>query len=216
MGADDPRLFRAAAGVGGAAPRPGAAPGGAADVLHDDMGAYSPYDWRFFAWNDTSYIEYSDTLHAEDSLHFNFQRGNAFWIIPAEGKTVDVAAGYTAPTSSAFQFSLRPQWNMVGSPFPFPVLWDDCSLSSDSLGTLYYYDGSGYRLDWATWEPWKGYWIYNADVLERNLSVPPREGRMAKTADGSPKGGVLYRLQEDAWIWKISFCTRASCVMGAA
>ncbi|MFH1941930.1 MAG: LamG-like jellyroll fold domain-containing protein [bacterium] len=172
------------------------------DVLHDDMGDYSPFDWRFFAWKDTGYVEFSDVLAPADTSLFKFNRGKAFWIIPKQAKTFDVDSGMTASTASAFRFNLKQQWNMIGSPFPFPVAWDDCSLASDSIGTLYAHDGTGYRLDWSVFEPWNGYWIYNYHIEYTSFTVPPRQTALNKGA--IPRKGVLYNLTDEEWVWRIS------------
>jgi hypothetical protein len=169
------------------------------DVLRDDLGAYDPFAWRMFAWKDTSYIEYSDTLGSADSAWFNFTAGRAFWIITSEAKTFDVEAGASVSSAGPFHGTLKAQWNMVSSPFPFPVSWDDCALSSDSIGTLYAYDGTGYRLDWPTFEPWKGYFVFNAQTRPATIYVPPR-----KAAGSLTKRGVLNELADGDWIFRIS------------
>ncbi len=170
-------------------------------VLHDDMGKYDPYNWRCFAFKDTSYAEFSDTLAYADSAYFNFTRGRAFWIIPAQAKTFNVGAGTTTALESPYKLTVKPQWNMVGSAFPFPVAWDDCALSSESIGTLYYYDGTGYRLDWPIMDSWRGYWLYNSDVKSKTVYVPPKKSASGK---GVPKQGVLKDLASGEWIFRIS------------
>ena len=171
------------------------------DVLRDDMGAYDPYSWRMFTWKDTSYIEYSDTLNSADSAWFNFTAGRAFWIITSEAKTFDVEAGASVSSAGPFHGILKAQWNMVSSPFTFPVSWDDCALSSDSIGTLYTYDGTGYRLDWPTFEPWKGYFVFNAQTRPATVYVPPRK---AASAGSLPKRGVMNELADGDWIFRLS------------
>ncbi len=174
------------------------------NVLHDDLGAASPSSWRFFSWKDSSYAEYFDTLSTADSTLFRFQKGNAFWVITAEEKTFDVETGYSTPLDSLYRLNLRPRWNMVGSPFAFPVSWDDCALSSSVLGTLYYYAGAseGYRLDWPVLEPWRGYWICNFGLESETLFIPPRASQVQKGT--APQNGVLYALEEKDWLWQIS------------
>jgi hypothetical protein len=171
------------------------------DVLRDDMGAYDPYTWRLFAWKDTSYAEYSDSLSSADSASFNFTAGKAFWIITSEAKTYDVDAGSSVSSAGPFHETLKAQWNMVSSPFTFPVSWDDCALSSDSIGTLYTYDGTGYRLDWPTFEPWKGYFVFNAQTRPATVYVPPRK---AATTGTLPKRGILNDLADGDWVLRLS------------
>ncbi|HEX9933558.1 MAG TPA: choice-of-anchor D domain-containing protein, partial [bacterium] len=169
-------------------------------VLSDDMGTYDPTRWRCFAFKDTSYAEFSDTLAYADSAWFNFTRGTAFWIISEQAKSFNIGAGISTALESPYRLTLRPQWNMVGSVFPFPVAWDDCALSSPSIGTLYYYDGTGYRIDWAVMDSWKGYWLYNTDTKSQTVYVPPR----ASTTGGVTKRGVCSDMADGEWLWRIS------------
>ncbi|MBN1782125.1 choice-of-anchor D domain-containing protein [bacterium] len=176
----------------------------AGTVLLDEFNnVWDPYEWRCLTWKDTSYWEMDDSLSYADSLVFAFDQGRAFWVISAARKLWDVNAGASVSTNGPYRFSLRPQWSMIGSPFPFTVHWNDCALTSDSLETLYYYNGMGYRLDWPTLDPWGGYWIYNAGRTYNDLIVPPRESAaLAKGA--ATRGGVLESLAESDWIWKLS------------
>jgi hypothetical protein len=170
------------------------------DVLSDELGKYDPYKWRCFVWKDSSYMEYSDSLSTYDEAEFNLTPGKTVWVITSETKTFAVDSGYSLSSAGPFQSQLKAQWNMVSSPFQFPVSWNDCALSSDSIGTLYYYDGTGYRLDWPTLEPWKGYWVYNGQTRAATIFVPPRKANTTAI----PKRGVLNDLADGEWILKLS------------
>jgi hypothetical protein len=174
---------------------------GAVSVLRDDMGKYDPYTWRCFAFKDTSYTEYSDSLAYADSAWFDLTRGKALWIISAQAKTFNVGPGTTTALESPYKLTLGPQWNMIGSVFPFSVAWDDCALSSPSVGTLYYYDGTGYRLDWPVMDAWRGYWLYNADAKAQTVYLPPRK---TTSVQAVPKRGVCSDLAEGEWIFRLS------------
>ena len=173
-------------------------------VLRDNLGSWDPYEWRCLTWKDTLYWEYNDTLTTyEDSLVFSFDSGRAFWLISAEETKWNVDAGQSISTETPYRFHIRPQWNMIGAPYAFPVQWNDCAITSDSLETLYYYDGKGYQLDWKVFEPWGGYWIYNAARTYQDLYVPPREP--AVLAKHAPvRGGVIEELTKKDWIWQFS------------
>ncbi len=172
------------------------------DVLIDDLGPYNPYSWRCFTWQYFGYAEFSDTLSYEDSLYFNAEPGRAFWIITNENKTFDVDTGYTVSTDASFDFNLQPHWNMIGSPFPFRVAWDDCILFSDSISTLFHRYSKGYRTDWSHFNPWDGYWIYNYDTEYQKLSVPPRATGVKK--DAMPKRAVLAEMKKEDWVVRLS------------
>ncbi|MBN2105110.1 choice-of-anchor D domain-containing protein [bacterium] len=178
-------------------------------VLEDDLGSWDPYKWRCLTWKDTMYCEYDDTLSYADSLIFSFDQGRAFWLISASEKSWNVGAGYSVSTETPCRYHIRPQWNMIGSPFAFQVNWNDCALTSDSLETLYYYDGKGYRLDWPVFEPWGGYWIYNASQTYQDLYVPPREPA-ALTKQAPVRGSIVYEMIKTDWVWQLSARTETA------
>jgi hypothetical protein len=170
------------------------------DVLSDDLDPYNPYQCRIFWWEpaDSVYLNFPDTAHA-----FRFDPGQAYWIVSALEREYDVGAGFTVTTDSSFRIVLNPGWNMIGTPFNFTLLWDNCSLSSDSVLTLYAWDQQqDPAFDLPRMEPWQGYWLYNADTLAAFLDVPPRQAGVGKTAP--IRHGLLTGLQSDEWLWKLS------------
>jgi hypothetical protein len=135
--------------------------------------------------------------------YFSLSPGRAYFLVSAKELSFDLDGGSTVTTDSGFVMTLGPGWNMIGNPFNFEVKWDDCALSSGALSTLYYYRAEdGYHMDYPTLEPWKGYWIYNADARAANLIILPRKKTGAKA---SPKTGrILSAAAEGEWLFRIS------------
>jgi len=179
-----------------------------ASVLEDDFGPWDPYKWRLFWWHrlDSVYIDYTDTTEN----FFDFVPGRAYWIITDLSGVFDIGSGQTVSTDSSYHIPINPGWNMVGLPYYFSVAFDDCYLSSDSIGTLYFYDEiEGYRLDWPIMDPWKGYWIYNADPDHLGtISVNPRQTVLGKKRE--VRKGVLHDLRKDEWSFRISVETASA------
>ncbi|MCD6115745.1 choice-of-anchor D domain-containing protein [bacterium] len=171
-------------------------------VLEDDLGVFNPYKWKLFWWHrkDEKYIEYN---HSADKNIFDFSPGRAFWIITDNDATFDVGSGLTVTTDSSYALSIEPGWNMIGVPYNFSVNWDDCSRSTDSIRTLWYYNyTNGNQMDYAVLEPWKGYWILNTDITSGTLLIPPKKAETAvlKTINN----GLLSDLEDGSWLIKIS------------
>ena len=171
-------------------------------VFEDDFGVFNPYRWKLFWWHREreEYVEYS---HSADKNIFDFSPGRAFWIITDRDVTFDVGGGKTVTTDSAYAMEINPGWNMIGSPFNFDVNWNDCSRSSDSLSTLWYYDSvNGAQMDYPVLKPWKGYWILNRNNETEVLLIPPKKAdeSMQKTV----KGGLFEFDEEDSWLVKFS------------
>jgi len=171
-------------------------------IFEDDLGDYNPYKWKLFWWhrNDSVYVEYD---HSANRQIFDFSPGRAFWIITDKDETFDVGTGLTVTTDSSYALSIKPGWNMIGVPFNFSVNWDDCSRSSDSISTLWYYDYvNGNQMDYGVLKPWKGYWILNTDTTNGTLIIPAKK---AEESVAKPiNNGLLSDLDDRSWLIKIS------------
>lgn len=183
-------------------------------VLEDDLGPYDPYKWRLFWWHrvNSQYVDYRDQTQPQI---FNFTPGRAFWLVLDSEQIIDIGMGQTVTTDSHYPIMLQGGWNMIGTPYYFTVGWDDCFLTSDSISTLYYYDGeNGYRLDWPIMEPWKGYFVYHADSVDVSdtLFVLPRQipDQTGLGKERIVKRGVLHNLQEEEWLFKLSVETKGA------
>jgi len=181
-------------------------------VLVDDLGSYDPHLWRLFWWHreDTTYVSFTDTtqyIKQSPNNLFDFFPGRAYWITTYLDRTFDIGRGQTVTTDSGFVLPIPPGWTMLGDPFNFTVKWDDCSLSSDSLSTLYYYrPEDGYHVDYPQLDPWKGYWIYNADTLGANLVVLPRKMPEKTASKKTSANGrtLLSSFSNGEWMLRLS------------
>ena len=112
--------------------------------------------------------------------------GLGFWIKLSTDTPVRVNGDQIEDV--AVRIPLSAGWNMIGSPFPFPVDWNGCQVEyqgqikplSEAVdagwisGTLYTYEPGGY-----TWvnapagqlKPWEGYWV--KAKVNCWLQVPP-------------------------------------------
>jgi hypothetical protein len=177
-------------------------------VLEDDFGPYDPYQWRLFWWHREQYryVAYNGTDSTK--IYFDFRPGRAYWLVSSTEKTFDVGRGRTMPLDSMVSVPVDSGWNMIGNPFNFPVRWEDCSVSSDSVTTPYGYDSeTGIQPDQPTLDPWKGYWVYNWGATGAKLFVPPKANGMQKAARG--RAGLVQSLAKDEWLIQLSAETRA-------
>jgi hypothetical protein len=173
----------------------------------DDFGSYDPFQWRLFWWHRLRqrYITYNNTDTTR--TYFDLSPSRAYWLVSSTEKTFDLGNARTVSLDSVFRVTIDPGWNMIGNPFNFTVRWQDCSLSSDSIGTLYYFNPEeGYGPDWQTLDPWKGYWIYNADTVSHALFIPPKSRGLAKTGGNRP--GLAESLGKGEWLLQFSAGTK--------
>jgi hypothetical protein len=159
---------------------------GTIEALLSDQAAFGPYDP--VKWRSWVYLPESGTL-GELSNHslaerFRPEPGRAFWLISRANHRISTApiSGLSTPTDKPFALGLASGWNMVGSPFAFPVSWDsvrvDTLSMSEALGVSVDPPirwNRKYSFDVPTMEPFDGYWIYNRVDHAITLFVPPKE-----------------------------------------
>ena len=135
----------------------------------------------FYAW---------DNLENKWLLPESVEPGKAYWFKHNYDNTVPFSSDSgTAVSLQKYKINLKKGWNMIGSPFAFPVnVESDLSIVSD----LYFFGDSLDRDGWVLKEnimnPWAGYAIYtdsedasinlipfNEDDIQRNISRKSNE-----------------------------------------
>ncbi|HDQ44362.1 MAG TPA: choice-of-anchor D domain-containing protein, partial [bacterium] len=186
------------------------------DSVFRDLLPYNPYEWRLFWWHsrisqerqnreeDAVYLEHPQT----DPNYFNIGPGRAFWLVTKSGADFRIPSGQSMPTDTVFEIQVNPGWNMIGSPFAFPVSWDDCIIvGSERIGSVYAWRGSeGFSTDIRTLKPWEGYFIYNPDSLVVRLIIPPREAQVTDSDANAPlsKRHIAFGMEKEEWMIRFS------------
>ncbi len=175
-------------------------------VLTDDLGPYDPKIWRFFGLNFNQ--EY-DELPDIDAL----QAGRGYWLITSEeGRVLDTGSGLTVPTTQPFEILLHPRWNLIGSPFHFPVAVDQLRLTSGRPIALRSIDdgwNDPIREPVRSLVPFEGYAIFNDLQRVDTLMVYPH-------AIGSAKTTLIHaaskasKTEETEWVLHVTAETRTS------
>ncbi|UCF62880.1 MAG: choice-of-anchor D domain-containing protein [bacterium] len=156
------------------------------DLFYDDLGPYDPAMYRFFDYIPGQfYVEI-------DQLNISLAPGKALWLITLEPKQLDVSNGQSLVTNTNFTLPLQAGWNMISSPYAFPLSWNQ---TSNEL-VLWYYN----ETDWdvaTILQPFEGYAVYSP--LDTALAIPPREA----TGMFSKNSGLYSKLG-----WKIQLSVR--------
>ncbi|SVE50241.1 uncharacterized protein METZ01_LOCUS503095, partial [marine metagenome] len=89
-----------------------------------------------------------------------FSVGKGYWLIQAIDEKVFLSTGVgkTIPLTG-YDMTLEPGWNMIGSPYTFPMTPNLDAVSF--YGPLTYGNGSEGWSEESTMLPWSGYLIYN-------------------------------------------------------
>lgn len=164
------------------------------EVLEDDLGKYDPKKWKFFEYRPemapNGWVEYNSTAPTIAP----FYPGRAFFILVADpGKVIDSGAGKTVATNKRFVIELKSGWNLIGTPFNFPISRENLTLVNSKIPqdstqgpSLRSYE-RGWNID-NTMEPWKGYALYveprrpneKINLLICPIATTPRVGKNAR------------------------------------
>ncbi|MFO7891139.1 MAG: LamG-like jellyroll fold domain-containing protein [bacterium] len=181
---------------------------GVDSILVDDLGAYSEYKWKVYAYREGRY-----RLCVPPD--FYFYAGEAYWIQTNLEQTFDIGAGNSVTSSTNYEISLDSSsvdttgfeygWNMIGVPFNFPVDWKDCSISSSSIKGPYYWDGEQYipPENITVLEPWKGYFFCNQSNSKQVLIIPPKKSSTKQAKKKLKKIHSTLDLTSEEWVFKI-------------
>jgi len=133
-------------------------------IFSDNLGPYDNTKYRIFDCNSGSgYTEISN-------MNKTLPPGKALWLITKSAAKLDVSNAQSVRTDQNFMIQLKKGWNMIATPYAFPIDWNQISKSN----VLRYYDGT----DWpfvSVMEPFKGYAVHvTQDTL---IAIPPRENQ---------------------------------------
>lgn len=170
-------------------------------VLEDDLGDYDITKWRFFDYMPNN-PETTRYLEGEDARPF--EPGRSFFLLTnQEDIVVGSGPGASVLTVCTDSVRLYQGWNLVATPFNFPVDKESLSLiNSNSSISLRSYERGWNIVD--RMEPWKGYALFVTPENDNDdpmyLVVRPRAaaGRLAKNVD------ERMALSPDEWQIQIS------------
>jgi len=163
--------------------------------LESDMGDYDVNAWRLFRWINGNYVELSE------NENFTFDPGNAYWLITSEREVITMDSSTSVKTNEEYLISLDQGWNQVGTPYYFPVSWNDVYVATPGVvqGSIAY---EWVDDDWApasVMQPFGGYFISTSSG-GNILRFPPKEA-IAGTAK---KATIPFNLTENEWLLNFS------------
>ncbi|MDZ7275652.1 MAG: putative Ig domain-containing protein [candidate division KSB1 bacterium] len=163
-------------------------------VFADDFGAYDPVRWRLFAYDPArGNVEFG---------HYDFRTlepGKGYWLITAARRSFSLDESYSITTSGDFLLTLQPGWNLIASPWDFPVDWSAVQKPDGVEAQLWAFDGRQYLAAGNEMLPWQGYFVHNLTAQPQTLRIPPRRAsglnKPAAPAFPPPAGTVTWWLQ---------------------
>ena len=152
-------------------------------ILGDAVGSYSESTWMIYDWNSVE-GDGEDGSPAGWIQPTQLLPGRAYWLkqVIADAPTFATSSGKTVELSG-YDIEVDPGWNMISSPYLFPV---SVQYDLNNFSELYSYGTNissepsidGYLEGWAdstisVMSPWAGYAIYNKTETVKTIQISP-------------------------------------------
>ena len=143
-------------------------------VINDDLGAQDDTIWRLFQFGSSS------QSYNENPAYLVL--GESFWIYQRkeEDLIINLPSGKTGSMDGT-SLNMKPGWNFIGSPYPFPINLD--------LDQNIFYGPVTYGLNAEEWsdvvsniDPWGGYAVYNRTGSDKIIILDPNNTNDVLTA----------------------------------
>ncbi len=164
-------------------------------ILIEELGDYNVNDWRLFRWINGNYVELSE------NANFTFDPGNAYWLITSERQVITLDSSTSVKTNEEYLISLDHGWNQVGTPYYFPVSWEDVYAASPGVvqGSIAYEWVNDEWQPATKMQPFGGYFI-STPSGGSILRFPPKE-----SVNGTAKSAqTIPALSESEWLLQVS------------
>jgi len=166
----------------------------AVDAMYNAvLGSSGEYDWRLYEWNGTEWTESSQ-----------FTQGEGYWFNQWVDDTVsfDLGSGLTSDLTGT-DINLLPGWNLISSPYLFPVrVYIDSSIFT-GLYEYGYYEGEGWNPELTNeLKPWGGYAVFNRSEENQIFTIDPLNQPdilLAKLVDDSEGWNLSLNLTCDGY-----------------
>lgn len=172
--------------------------GKSVEELFPYLPRYDGVRWRIFSIEQQEYKEFTAIT--------NIQPGKAYWFIAAD-KTDLFLSGKTADGAAPFHIRLNSGWNLIGSPFLYPVDWKEVLAynpgAAPYLGpAIWDFSGGGYDMA-GTLLPFHGYMVFSAYDRDLELTIPPTPAQPKIFEEQSPLA-LPHQADANGWLIKLS------------
>ena len=175
----------------------------------DVFGYFPSYDanqWRMFTMDRGGYREFGDIKAIEP--------GKAYWLLARYDMDLFLS-GRTVNNYDPFFVQLQPGWNVIGSPFLYPVRWADVMAKNPDYSQFIspalwsFSDGGFSKAD--TLNPFEGYYVFNSFAGDVEVVIPPDPStpqlydEFSGPSSQSPsRQSAGSSLNGDGWLMKIT------------
>ena len=121
----------------------------------DELGSFDKTKWRLFRVQSGNYQEYNSFTSLEPG------RGYLLLFTQQNVTSFNSGAGITVPVTKEdpFVMSLQQGWNMISTPYPFTISWEDVLTDNgldNSLEDFRVYTSTGYQAGDGLLDPFDG------------------------------------------------------------
>lgn len=141
-------------------------------VIFSPLGAYDKTKWRLLQLSGTNFIDNPSAMVP----------GRAYWFNARESAPIELGAGSVVQNnqSNDFTFNLQQGWNMIATPFPFTITWEDVldanpTANVDADYLVFNPNTVGYSVS-NTMRPFEGGFIFANATTALRFPVTLRNG----------------------------------------
>tara|TARA_B110000008_G_scaffold142612_2_gene144267 strand:- start:1226 stop:10687 length:9462 start_codon:yes stop_codon:yes gene_type:complete len=181
-------------------------------ILGDAVGSYSESTWMIYDWNAVEGGG-EDGSPAGWIQPTQLLPGKAYWLkqVIADAPTFVAPSGKTVELSG-YDIEIDPGWNMISSPYLFPV---SVEYDLNNFSELYLYGTNissepsidGYLEGWAdstisVMSPWAGYAIYNKTETVQTIQINPlnkNRRQIARSSSGDADWSLKIGVQSSKY-----------------
>ncbi|MFQ5433087.1 MAG: fibronectin type III domain-containing protein [Nitrospinota bacterium] len=170
----------------------------------DVFAYFPPYDsrmWRLFEQRRDGFHEFHDITSIEP--------GKAYWFL-SRNDTELFVSGKTVNNYEPFFVQLHPGWNVLGSPFLYPVEWEEVLKHNPDYSrfispVIWDFNDGGFSRK-ATLKPFEGYYVFNSFAGDVEMLIPPVPAAPRVVDEAVTPQEVSYgNSQSDGgWLMRIS------------
>jgi hypothetical protein len=164
-------------------------------IIFSSLGAYDKTQWRLLQLSGTSFADNPNAMVP----------GRAYWFNAREQATIELGAGSVVQNNQSddFEFNLQQGWNMIATPFPFTINWDDVlgansTANVDADYLVFNPTTIGYNVS-NTMKPFEGGFVFANAATQLKFPVTLKNGTTNRT-----KKDNGFEENLDAENWEVS------------
>jgi trimeric autotransporter adhesin len=167
-------------------------------IVFSSLGAYDKTKWRLLQLSGNAYADNPSTITP----------GKGYWFNARQQTTIELGEGTVVRNNQTTPFTMQLQqgWNMIATPFPFAIDWEDVRAANLNAQLAEYFVFNPATVGYSTSEslkPFEGGFVYVETATELTIPV-----LLKNSAGGRKQSTELFEKNLDALNWHLPITLR--------